>query len=421
MEGTHPSADAILRFVTGAAPESLRKRIEAHLDNCSSCRLLFSEFVRTSPPGKRQGAAGLSRSNGRDPAQEARTESIDDTLRDDSRILERTVDPLIGAKLGEYVITRRIGTGGMGVVYEASQPVIGGRVAIKVLRRDLVEDPLHVQRLLSEARAVNAVRHRGIIDIFGFGTTKDGRQYVVMEYLEGRGLDEVIAQRAPLAPHEALEILDEILDALEAAHSKGVIHRDVKPSNVFTVSVSRGPPYAMLLDFGLSKRSGTPRQMTAQSMPDFFIGTPEYIAPEQALGRPVGPQTDLYSAGAVAFEMLTGRPPFKGKEMLDTVKLHLKAPPPAPSSVVPRIPEIIDRWVQRLMAKSPRRRPTSAAEARAELRQLRSTLHALPTEPGTEPRGPVTKGGPLAGGRRMTSSHARPAAEPRGAPRSRRP
>ncbi|MGI5862864.1 MAG: serine/threonine-protein kinase [Myxococcales bacterium] len=164
-------------------------------------------------------------------------------IRDISAVVSEPTqlsDPLIGKQIGEYVVRRAIGAGGMGIVYEGFQPLLERRVAIKFLRPETGQDPSHVSRLLAEARAANAVRHRGIIDVFGFGELPGFGQYMVMEFLEGSPLDAIFEQRAPLPEREAIRILDEVLAALGAAHARGVIHRDLKPSNIFLVTEPTG-------------------------------------------------------------------------------------------------------------------------------------------------------------------------------------
>ncbi len=168
----------------------------------------------------------------------------------------RFQDPVIGATVEGYVVKSRLGTGGMGIVYEGHHSVIGKRAAIKVLRPEFSEDPKQLERLVAEARAVNEVGHRGIIDVFGYGQLPDGRQCIVMEYLDGQALEDVLKdlrkanKLMPLA--EVLEVLDEVLSALNAAHSANVVHRDLKPSNIFMVK-QREARYVKLLDFGIAK------------------------------------------------------------------------------------------------------------------------------------------------------------------------
>ncbi len=291
------------------------------------------------------------------------------------RVTENAHDPLIGAHLGEYWVQSRIGAGGMGIVYKAVQPVIGRPVAIKVLKPELASDPEQVQRLLSEARAVNAIRHRGIIDVVGFGRFRN-QQYMVMEYLEGRGLEVLIAERAPLPVPRALDIFDEVLAALEAAHIAGFIHRDLKPSNIFLAEQAGGGQFVKLLDFGLAKQ-GTPRTLTAQTRINTMVGTPDYMAPEQARGQPIGPTADLYAAGVVLFEMLTGQLPFEAASAMEMVMRHIEHPPPLPSSRNPAVPPVLDALVMTLLQKDPNLRPRSAEDARAQLEDLRRTPGAM--------------------------------------------
>ena len=288
-------------------------------------------------------------------------------------------DALIGLKLGEYELRQRIGVGGMGLVYDGIQPLIGKRVAVKVLRPELAAAEEQVARLLAEARAVNAIRHRGIVDIFGFGQVPDGRQYIIMEYLEGVALDAHLADKGRLPVPEVLDILDEVLSALGAAHGAGVVHRDLKPSNIFLVQQPDGSRYVKLLDFGLAK-VGLPAGRTAQTRTDMVVGTPEYMAPEQARGQPVGPMTDLYALGVVAFEMVTGRLPFTGTSPVDLLMKHVDARPPRPSEFVPELSPALDAFVLQMLTKDPEARPGSAESLRRQLQRLRDTLAHPPAQ-----------------------------------------
>ncbi|MCE9672996.1 protein kinase [Myxococcus stipitatus] len=290
-------------------------------------------------------------------------------------------DPLIGLKLGEYELRSRVGVGGMGLVYEGIQPLIGKRVAVKVLRPELAHSSEQVERLLAEARAVNAIRHRGIIDIFGFGQVPDGRQYIVMEFLEGQALDAMLAEKVRLPVAEALSILDEVLAALGAAHGAGVVHRDLKPSNIFMVRQPDGTRYVKVLDFGLAKRGQGPTGRTAQTRTDMVVGTPEYMAPEQARGQEVGAMTDLYALGVVTFEMVTGRLPFVGSSPVDLLMKHVEARPPRPSEFVPDLPPALDAFVLQMLTKDPEARPNSADALRQQLTKLRRSLRATRSNP----------------------------------------
>ena len=273
---------------------------------------------------------------------------------------------MLGKMVGEYVVK--------GVIGEGLQPVIGKRVAIKLLRREIAHDPTEAQRLLTEARAVNAIGHRGIIDIFGFGALPDGRQYFVMEYLSGQPLSRYIRDFAPLPVDDALKLLDEMLAAVGAAHDAGAIHRDIKPSNIFLVAQPDGSHFVKVLDFGLAKQAAYARGETPQTRISRVLGTPEYMAPEQARAEAVGPKTDLYALGCVLFEMLTGEPPFDAPTPFEIVNKHLNEAVQLPSSVSSVVPAEVDDLELWLMQKDSADRPESAELVRAEVRRLRKQL-----------------------------------------------
>ncbi|RKH36225.1 serine/threonine-protein kinase, partial [Corallococcus sicarius] len=286
------------------------------------------------------------------------------------------VDPLVSTQLGEFVIQERIGSGGMGVVYRAVHPLIGKQAAIKVLRAELMS-PEQAQRLLVEARAVNAIRHPGILDIFNFGTLPDGRPYVVMELLQGRPLADVLRAQGRLDVAMTVWMMDQMLSALGAAHRAGVVHRDLKPANVFLVELPDAAPTLKLVDFGIAKvlQSNAGLTQTDGSV----LGTPEFMAPEQIRGGTIGPATDLYAVGIMTFQMLTGARPFQG-ENVQVMFAHVEQAPPRPSSKVEGIPPALDALVLQLLEKDPARRPASAEAVRQQLQALsRELLLQKPT------------------------------------------
>lgn len=301
---------------------------------------------------------------------------------------ERSAEPdadraLIGTRIGDYVVQRRIGHGGMGVVFAGVQPVIKKAVAIKVLQWEIARDPTEVRRLLEEAQVVNAIRHRGIVDVIGFGTLPDERPYLVMELLDGEPLEDLIHRSAPLDPVLVLTLLCEMLEALGAAHGVGVIHRDLKPSNVFIVRPPHGDPYLKLLDFGLAKRVPEGTRHTPQTRASVVIGTPAYMAPEQACGKPVSPETDMYALGSIAFEMLTGRIPFVANTLYEILAMHINTAPPRASSLRPEVPPELDDIVDRLLRKEPDQRPSSALELRQQFLEMRDRLRAATMRPAS--------------------------------------
>ena len=270
-----------------------------------------------------------------------------------------------GDLVGEYAIVAKIGEGGFGTVYRAEHPVIGKHAAIKVLSLRFSADGNVVSRFVDEARAVNQIDHRNIIDIFSFGTLPDGRFYYVMELLEGDTLDRALAARGRFAPEEAIRVLAGVARALDAAHDKGIIHRDLKPENVFVTLGPDQEPFPKLLDFGIAKLLGdTTTRRTQTGAP---IGTPYYMSPEQCRATQVDHRTDVYSFGVVAFELLAGRLPFRGETQIDVMTQHLAAPPPRLSEVCPDLPPGLDAPLLAMLAKQPEQRPVSVGEA---LRQL---------------------------------------------------
>lgn len=289
------------------------------------------------------------------------------------RAISSATDPLIGAMLGEYRVLAPLGTGGMGVVYRGEHPVIGRPVAIKLLRREYANDPDHARRFLEEARSLSIARHPNIIDVFSFGETPAGDAFLVMELLEGQSLEQVLAERAPLSPKETLSICIPMLSGLGAAHAAGVIHRDLKPGNVFLLRLHDGSVFPKLLDFGLARRG----EKGARSLRQTSVGgTPLYVAPEQARGENVGPYTDLYSFGCVLYEMLSGHPPFTSANLHELLDAHRTLAPRPLRTSAPQVPAEFDKLVMRLLEKDPQKRPASAQEVKEQLERLGEALAA---------------------------------------------
>ncbi|MGE0871080.1 MAG: serine/threonine-protein kinase [Kofleriaceae bacterium] len=261
-----------------------------------------------------------------------------------------------GMMVGDYRIEEKIGEGGMGEVYSAVHPLISKRAAIKLLRREMCSDPGAVERFIDEARVVNQIGHPNLVDIFTFGQLTDGRHYLVMEWLKGESLRTRLT-RGPIGFEEVCAILRPLGKALEAAHAAGVVHRDLKPDNIFLVDVRDEPPQVKLLDFGIAKLANTDHRME-QTRSGAIVGTPKYIAPEQAKGLSVDHRSDIYSLGGIAFEMFTGRPPFVANSAMEVVSKHLVEPPVAPSTLVSGLPREIDALVLCMLAKEPADRPS---------------------------------------------------------------
>jgi serine/threonine-protein kinase len=276
-----------------------------------------------------------------------------------------------GSMIGEYRVEGKIGEGGMGSVYSSVHPLIGKKAAIKVISQALCTDASAVERFVQEARSVNQIGHPNIVDIFSFGALPDGRSYFVMEWLQGKSLSDRLAE-GNLSLGEAVEVLEQIADALEAAHEKGIVHRDLKPDNVFLVAVRGNRQLVKLLDFGIAKLAGGDQRMH-QTRTGMMMGTPGYMSPEQARGKAVDHRTDIYALGAMIYEMLLGRLPFEADNAMDIVMKHLTEAPPAPSTIWPEIPPELEQVLLKMLEKEPNNRPT-LPDVRAQLTVLRGLL-----------------------------------------------
>ncbi|MCC7380683.1 MAG: serine/threonine protein kinase [Deltaproteobacteria bacterium] len=268
-----------------------------------------------------------------------------------------------GAVVGEYRVDHKLGEGAFGKVFRGQHPVIGKEVAIKVLAKRYAADPQIVSRFIAEARAVNQIQHRNIIDIFAFGQLPDGRHYYVMELVQGRPLDELLREKGRFPLDEAVPILFGIARALDAAHAKGIAHRDLKPANVFVTTDEEGRPSAKLLDFGIAKLLGPEVESSHKTRTGSPIGTPYYMSPEQCRADPVDHRTDIYSFGVMVYQLLSGRLPFRASNYLEILMQHLEKTPEPPSSVAKDLPPALDRVVLWMMAKRAEDRPPNLQTA----------------------------------------------------------
>ena len=271
---------------------------------------------------------------------------------------------------GRYHVIDRIAAGGMGEVYRARDAVLERTVAIKVLHRSLAGDAGFIERFRREARAAANLNHQNIVAVHDWGSV-DGIYYMVMEYVAGLSVREIVNAEGLLAPAQAADVLEQTLAALQHAHRQGIVHRDVKPENLM---VTRDG-IVKVADFGLA-RAFADAQITEAG---HVTGTVQYLAPEQLLGEPADPRTDLYALGVVAFELLTGRLPYTGETPMAIAYKHLHEPMPRPSSFNPAVPVSLDGWVASVTEKQRELRPESAAEARRDLEAEARTLpEALP-------------------------------------------
>ncbi|MGH2748006.1 MAG: protein kinase domain-containing protein [Actinomycetota bacterium] len=269
---------------------------------------------------------------------------------------------MVSAKLlDRYVLEDRLASGGMGTVWAATDERLGRRVAVKELKEDLASDPRFVERFRREARAVAALSHPNIANVFDYGED-DGRHFIVMELIEGRDLSRILREDGPLDPNRSIHIAIQMLDALGHAHSAGVIHRDVKAANVIVTEDER----VKVTDFGIARAVGDSTLTATGSV----LGTAHYISPEQASGDRITPSSDLYAAGIVLYEMLTGSLPFTGDSPIAVAMRHVSDDIPAPSERNPDVPRELDAVVARAVQKRPADRFGDAGEMRAALAAL---------------------------------------------------
>jgi beta-lactam-binding protein with PASTA domain/tRNA A-37 threonylcarbamoyl transferase component Bud32 len=281
---------------------------------------------------------------------------MDDTL----------ADPLAGRLLdGRYAVTARLAHGGMATVYLAMDTRLDRQVALKVMHAELARDDEFVRRFIGEAKSVARLSHQNVVAVFDQGS--DGPfLYLAMEYVPGRTLKEVLREHGRFPPAAALDIMTGVLDGLAAAHASGIVHRDVKPENVLLTADGR----LKVADFGLARAQATAGHTRA----GLLIGTVAYLPPEQVTGDSTGPRSDVYSAGVVLFELLTGRLPFIGDTPIAVAYQHVNQDVPAPSTLVPGIPATVDQLVLAATSRDPALRPADADEFGRAVRRVREGL-----------------------------------------------
>ena len=282
---------------------------------------------------------------------------------------------MIGRELTPFRITGAIGHGAMGRVYAAEHVVLGRRVAIKVMEPRFARDPDGAARFVEEARAVSRIRHPNIVDIIDFGDL-DGRPYYVMELLGGETLAARIARRGGLSATAAVPIAIGIASALAAAHDHGVIHRDLKPDNIFLCDHPDEPDRVKVLDFGVAKtvRPADSSVVPIETAAGRLMGTPLYMSPEQSLGKAVDARSDVYALGVVLYEALTGAAPFVRASWLEVLMAHVSDPPPRPGPVGGALPDGLEAIVLRALAKEP-------ADRFADMRAMRAALIEVMARP----------------------------------------
>jgi serine/threonine-protein kinase len=329
-------------------------------------------------------------------------------------------DPYIGREIldGQFKIIQKIGTGGMGAVYKALQPEMNRMVAVKILHAKLKDRKDLVSRFRREARAMSHLAHPNTVKVMMYGELDQGELYIVMEYLEGKNLNQIVRRQGPLGVERAIPILIQVCGALQEAHELGIIHRDLKPENIFLTNSAGLTDFAKVLDFGLAKV--TERELRPGSImltqEGMVFGTPEFMSPEQAQGQTLDRRSDLYSLAIILYEALTGKLPFDARTSMEYIQLHVTKPPMHIDQRVPgkAFPPGLGDVLNKALAKNPDDRYPTAADFADALRPY------SPVEAGAASSKETPSVPPPANGARADEPAAAPPV-PSGKPSSRNP
>jgi serine/threonine-protein kinase len=308
-------------------------------------------------------------------------------LHDSAVLVEEQDIARLNTAVGNYRLDKILGRGGMGTVYSGEHIYIKKPVAVKILHSQFARYPEAVNRFLREARAASSINHPNIVDVTDFGLLQDSTVYFVMEFLEGKSLEDVIEREGAVELHRALNVANQISLALEAAHHAGVIHRDLKPDNIFLLQKpgrrdlvrmaadntwrterEQTFDFVKVLDFGIAKTL-VPDELVAETVQGAVFGTPEYMSPEAARGEDVDHRADVYSLGVILFDMLCGRPPFEAPQSSEVLQMHINKKPPSPREFAPHreITESAERVILRAMQKDPNKRYQTMADFRRDV------------------------------------------------------
>ncbi|HVS36450.1 MAG TPA: protein kinase, partial [Gemmataceae bacterium] len=403
-----PDSPTLQEYLLGRMSEEAAAVVEAHLASCPDCRKRLPAIPAEDDFVAEFRAQGL-----RPQPNDALLDRMVDRLRGVVRVLpvgQDTPPPVASeetqthgpsltpaqqpdeiGRLGGYRILKELGRGGMGVVYKAEDPKLKRLVALKAMLPSVAADAAQRQRFLREAQAMAAVHHDHVATIFQVDET-DGVPFLAMELLQGEALSDRLAREEKVPPAETVRIGREIAEGLAAAHATGLIHRDIKPANIW-LEAPRGR--VKILDFGLARPAAQDSGITQLGG---IVGTPSYMAPEQARGESVDGRCDLFSLGVLLYRLCTGRQPFRGIDAVSTLLEVVTHDPPAPSLIEPAVPPPASELVMRLLDKSPAGRPASAGEVAETLQALEkdlagraaadaTALQPAPTEPAADSRG----------------------------------
>ena len=310
------------------------------------------------------------------PSTEPKTKAKPPAEADDLARLGQVID-------GRYRLDKLLGRGGMGVVYRAEHVAIRRAIAIKLLHPTLAAIPELRSRFEREAIAIGRIDHPNCVGVSDFGRLDDGTLFLVMDLLDGRSLGELMDAEAPLPPERALKLLRHVLAGLGHAHAAGIVHRDVKPENVYVVATENEPEFAKILDFGIAKmiNGNEVDDGVKLTQAGVAFGTPVYMSPEQALGNPLDGRSDLYGASVMAYEMICGRPPFWADDKLEILSMHTTRPPPPMGQMLSRVrghhagvPAAVEEVIRKGLAKRREDRWTTAGEYIAAIDQVQALL-----------------------------------------------
>jgi serine/threonine-protein kinase len=315
----------------------------------------------------------------------------------------RPQDPFIGRDIldGQFQILQKVGSGGMGAVYKALQPAMNRMVGVKILHPKLTNRKDLASRFRREARAMSHLTHPNTVKVFLYGELTDGSLYIVMEFLEGKNLNQTVRSEGPFPVERALPILIQACGALEEAHQQGIVHRDLKPENIFLCQQAGIKDFPKVLDFGLAKV--TEREMRPGSViltqEGMVFGTPEFMSPEQAQGKVLTAASDIYSLAVILYEVLTGKLPFDARTAMEYIQAHVTVPPIPLEQRYPegRFPPLLWTVLERAMRKRPEERFATAADFATAMQAVLSGATELPASLGTGAPAPHIASGATSG------------------------
>lgn len=378
-----PDETTLRRYASGALAASEKKAVTDHLASCAACLAELENLTATAVPESRTSpndilpqpdaatvAADAKPGSATKAAEEAGRDFSDEL---DLAFLLPPIKPDSLGRIGGYDVLEPLGRGGMGIVFKAFDDSLHRMVAVKVLTPELASSPKARRRFTREARAAAAINHPNVITIHAVDE-QNGMPYLVMEYVSGLSLRERIRMQPPLEPIEIVRIGLQIAQGLAAAHSQGVIHRDIKPSNVM---LEDGIERVKIADFGLARAAMDLNDITSLGN---AVGTPPYIAPEQISGGAADERSDLFSLGCVLYAMVTGHSPFRGRYPLEVIRKVADHHPPPLDELDPRIPPALSNVVQRLLAKDPGDRYSTAKELAGILTQHLAKMNQMPSD-----------------------------------------